>query len=213
MGLVWTGSAWGRTPDTLRHFVLALVLATAGCGSQPATVTGTDPSAPSSEDAQRAAEEARKAAEAECISKAFNEAVLSPQNVTATLDSMMGQSLDGCPNDFTSGFVTLRTAVRNYAQTLGQIEAHKKEQDAALGYDAANLVCSVFSGEQCAPSSIQGWVDTDNALKAQDAANRAAIQSAYDALEAVAAQHGVYIRTAPASPSSAPDTDAAGAAQ
>lgn len=166
---------------------VALMLSTAGCDTQPAGDSDSEQPALSDQRQQELA------AQAECITKALNDAVLSPQNVKATLDSMMSQSLNGCPTDFTEGFVTLRIAVRDYAQTLTEIEAHNKASDAAIGFDVLNLGCSIFSGQQCAQSSIQSWVDADAALKDRDAASRAAIQSAYNGLEAIAARYGVYI--------------------
>ena len=183
-----------RPLPVLPSAALALALMLAGCGARPVEDSSTDQPAMGGTVQPDAAQQQHEAY-VECITRSLNEAVLKSQNVQATYDSMMAQTLNGCPTDFTQGFIDLRQAVRDYADTLEAIAAHNRDRDPAVNRDLLNLACSVFSGQQCAQSSVQTWLGEDDALKARDAENRATIQSRYDALEKIAAGYGVTIST------------------
>lgn len=175
-----------RNTDAVRVIALASALVVTGC-SQSAPDNRNTEDLPSVEDQ-------RLAAQAECIRATMDATIVRPKTTVATLDAMMAQNLSGCPNDFKSTFVALRAATRDYLQTLQEIAVHNREREKAVNRDLVNLGCSIFRGQQCASSSVAGWMDVNDTLKAHDAENRAAVQRSYNALEASAANYGVYIR-------------------
>lgn len=176
----------------------ALALLVAGCGSPPQGDTSVNTEAQAQAEAQAKALADQQA----CMTHALDDAVLKVQSDAATKAALDAQDLTNCPGDFVSGFVALRTSVRNYLQSHAEVIAHSGQANEAAGEDLLNLGCSIIKGEQCAPSAIANWNNVDDDLKRRDAENRDTYQKAMADLETIIARYGLYIRKTDASPES-----------
>ena len=177
----------------MRVWVTTLSVAAVLSGCSEPTPSSADATIPQGPAAGELAQQANVKA---CISNVMQQSVihLPVEASSSNLMTLNGQSLEGCPGDFTEAFVRFRNAVKAFVSSRDALAAHKLKWDKALQNDMMNVGCSVVFGTQCTGSFVEEWHRQNDLLKQTHDNDRAAKQQAYEEVEAAAARHGITVR-------------------